>query len=88
MLQLKRISEMYGKKVFTESGDFFGTVEEVIITQSRIYSWKIVSEKNSILSRLFENSKGVIVQHNLIKAVQDIVIVNDIALPSNKQEED
>ena len=85
---MKKISEMYGMKVFTESGDFFGTVEEVIIIKSRVYGWKILSEKNSILSRFLGNVKGVIVPHNLVKAIQDIIIISDSAVPSNKQEED
>lgn len=79
---------MYGLKVFTEDGEFFGTVEELIITQSRINSWRISSTKNSILSRLLGNAKGVIVPHNLIEAIGGIIIINKNALPSNKQEED
>lgn len=86
MLQMKKISEMYGMKAFTESGDFFGTIEEVIITNSCIHSWRIISVKNSLLARLLGNSKGVIVPHNLIKAVGDIVIINNNALPSNKED--
>lgn len=79
---------MYDMKVFTESGEFFGTVEEVIISQSRINSWKVVSTKDSMLSRLLKNVKGVIVPHNLVKAVGDIIIISDSAFPSGKQEED
>ncbi|MCH8003851.1 MAG: PRC-barrel domain-containing protein [Nanoarchaeota archaeon] len=88
MLQMKKISETYGMKVYTESGDFFGTVEEVIITHSGIHGWKVVAEKNSGLSRLLGNVKGVIVPHKLIKAIQDIMIVYDNVFPSNKQGED
>ena len=75
-------------KVFTESGDFFGTVKEVIIIKSRVHGWKVIAEKNSKLRKFLGNIKGVIVPHNLIKAIQDIMIVYDNALPSNKQEED
>lgn len=79
---------MYDMEVFTESGEFFGTVEEVIISQSRINSWKVVSTKDSMLSRLLKNAKGVIVPHNLVKAVGDIIIISDSAFSSSKQEKD
>lgn len=88
MLQMKKISEMYGLDVFTESGDLFGTVKEVFIIQSRVHSWKITSAKQSIRSRVIGNAKGVIVPHSLVKAVGDIIIVYDGALPSYKQEKD
>ncbi len=86
MLQMKKISEMYGMKAFTEGGDFFGTIEEVIITHSPIHSWRMISVKNSLLNKLLGNAKGVIVPHNLIKAVGDIIIIDNNALPSNKED--
>lgn len=79
---------MYDTKAFIESGEFFGTVEDVIITKSTIYGWRISSAKDSILVELLGNAKGVIVPHNLIKAVGDIIIIDNSALPSNKEEED
>lgn len=88
MLRMKKITEMYGMKAFTESGEFFGTVEEVIITQSRIHGWRISSARNSMLSRVIGNAKGVIVPHNLIKDIGDIIIVHDSALPLHGHEED
>ena len=75
MLSLKLISEMYGMKVFTESGNFFGTVEEVIMTHSRIHHWQLTSPKKSILSKILGNAKGVTMPHNLVKAIRDVMIV-------------
>ena len=34
MLKMKRISETYDMKVFTDTGDYFGDVEEVILATS------------------------------------------------------
>ena len=75
MLSLELLSEMYGMKVYTESGDFFGTVEEVIISHSRIHSWQLTSPKKSILSKILGNAKGVTMPHNLVKAIQDVMII-------------
>ena len=75
MLSLKLISEMYDMKVYTESGNFFGTVEEVILTSSKVEKWQLVSAKKSILSKILGNAKGVTMPHNLVKAIQDIMII-------------
>lgn len=85
---MKKITEMYEMKAFTQSGEFFGTVEEAIIIHSKIYGWRISSTKKSILSNFLGNIKGVIVPHNLIKAIGDIIIVYDSAVPSHEQAED
>jgi len=86
MLELKRISAVYGMKIFTESGDFFGMVEEVVIINKRIDTWRITGEKNSLVSKLIKDTKGVLVSHKLIKAIGEIIIVYDAVIPPNKQE--
>jgi sporulation protein YlmC with PRC-barrel domain len=87
MLRMKRISETYDMKVFTDQGDYFGDVEEAIITHSKVYGWKVRASKNSFLSKVLGGAKGVIVPHQLVKAIGDIFIISRAALPSYTEPE-
>ena len=51
MLNMKRISESYEMKVFTDAGDYFGDVEEAILTQSKITGWRVRATIHYITSR-------------------------------------
>ncbi len=82
MLKMKQISETYDMKVFTETGDYFGDVEEAIITQTKVYGWRVRATKNSFLSKVLGSAKGVIVPHQLVKAIGDIVIIAKAAVPN------
>lgn len=82
MLKMKKISTTYDLRVFTDSGDYFGDVEDSIIAGNRVFGWKIKSTKNSFLSRILGSAKGVIVPHQLVKAVGDIIIISKTAIPS------
>ncbi|MGM5481436.1 MAG: PRC-barrel domain-containing protein [Nanobdellota archaeon] len=88
MLKMKRISETYDMRVFTDAGDYFGDVEESILTQSKIFGWKVRATKNSFLNKVLGSAKGVIVPHQLVKAVGDIMIISKTAIPSYKGEQE
>jgi len=87
MLKMKRISGTYDLKVFTDAGDYFGDVEDSQVQGNRISGWKIRSTKNSYLSQVLGSAKGVIVPHQLVKAVGDILIISRNAIPNNPSEE-
>lgn len=87
MLKMKRISETYDMKVFTDSGDYFGDVEESILTENKIFGWRVRSTKNSFLNKALGSAKGVIVPHQLVKSIGDIMIISKAAVPSYNQEE-
>jgi sporulation protein YlmC with PRC-barrel domain len=87
MLKMKRVSETYDLKVFTDSGDYFGDVEDSIIQTNKVSGWKIKATKNSFLSRVIGSAKGVIVPHQLVKAVGDILIISKNAVPTSGMEE-
>ncbi len=87
MLKMKKISETYDMKVFTDQGDYFGDVEDSILTQSKVFGWKIKATKNSFLAKVLGSAKGVIVPHQLVKAVGDILIISKAAVPSYPSEE-
>ena len=76
-------------KVFTDAGDYFGDVEEAIITMTKVAGWKVKATKESFLSRL-GSLKGVIVPHQLVKSIGDVMIISKASIPAYgpKEEED
>lgn len=87
MLKMKKISETYDMKVFTDTGDYFGDVEESILTSTKVFGWKVKATRNSFLTKVLGSAKGVIVPHQLVKAVGDILIISKTAVPSYPEEE-
>lgn len=87
MLKLERISETYDMKVFTDNGEYFGDVEEGIITKTKIHGWRVKATKNSYLSKVLGSARGVIVPHQLVKSIGDVMIISKAAVPSSGQEE-
>ncbi len=87
MLKMKRVSETYDMKVFTDSGDYFGDIEESILTSNKVFGWRVRATKNSFLTKVLGSAKGVIVPHQLVKAIGDILIISKAAVPSYSGEE-
>jgi sporulation protein YlmC with PRC-barrel domain len=86
MLNIKKISEALGKKVYTDSGDFFGDVEEVNLVSNKVESWRIrVSSK---ATNFFNGARGVIIPHNYVKSVGDVFIINTLAMPAQQEVSD
>lgn len=88
MLNMKRISETYEMKVFTDSGDYFGDVDEIILTQNKVSGWRVRATRNSFLSKVLGAAKGVIVPHQLVKSIGDIMIINKSAIPNYDPDEE
>jgi len=85
---MKRISETYDMRVFTDAGDYFGDIEESILTNTKIFGWKVRATKNSFLNKVLGSAKGVIVPHQLVKSIGDIMIISKSAVPSYNPDED
>lgn len=88
MLKLREISKMYGIKVYTDEGEYFGDIDEVIIQNNKIFGWRIKATRNSYLSKTISGAKGVIVPHQLVKAAGDILIISKAAIPSEAETEE
>ena len=86
-LNLRKVTDVYDMKVFTDQGDYFGDVEESIITMNKVFGWKIRSTKNSSLHQILGGVKGVIVPHQLVKAIGNIMIISKSAIPSYEDKE-
>jgi len=88
MLKMKKVSETYDLKVYTDSGDYFGDIEDGIVVGNKMSGWKIKATKNSFLSKVLGSAKGVIVPHQLVKAVGDILIISRSAVPTGSSSDD
>lgn len=86
MLNMQKVSETYDIKVFTDTGEYFGDVEEAILTKTKIFGWRVKSTKNSYLAKVLGSAKGVIVPHQLVKSMGDIMIISKAAIPSYTSE--
>ena len=86
-LKTKNITKTYDMEVFTDDGLYFGNIEEVMIASNRVYGWRVKATKNSYLTKVLGGAKGVIVPHNLVKAVGDVFIISRNAVPSYEDEE-
>ena len=87
MLQTKRVSELYNMRVFTDDGSYFGDIEECMISGNRVHGWRIRATKGSALTKILGGAKGVIIPHQLVKAVGDVVVINKAAIPSYDEEQ-
>ena len=88
MLKMKKISDTFDMKVFTDGGDYFGDIEEAILNASKVYGWRVRATKNSFLSKVLGSAKGVVVPHQLVKAMGDVMIISKAAVPSYSEEGD
>ena len=79
-MRVKKITEIVGTRVYTDSGDYFGEVEEANLLDNKVDGWRIKVGGNVV--SLVGGARGVIVPHNFVRAVSDIFIINKAALPS------
>ena len=79
-MRIKKISEVIGTKVYTDSGDYFGEIEEANLSENKIDGWRI-KVSGSVIS-LIGGARGVIIPHQFVRAISDVFIINKSALPS------
>lgn len=83
MLKMRRVSETYEMKVFTDNGDYFGDVEDTILSSNKVSGWRIKSTKGSVLSKVIGSARGVIVPHQMVRAVGDVLVISKNAVPTS-----
>ena len=82
-MRIKKISEVIGLKVYTDSGDYFGEIEEANLSENKVDGWRI-KVSGSMMS-LISGARGVIIPHQFVKAINDIFVISKSALPSQEQ---
>ena len=87
VLKTRNVTKTYDTEVFTDDGLYFGNIEEAMITSNRVSGWRVKATKNSYLTKVLGGAKGVIVPHNLVKAVGDVFIISKNAIPSYEESE-
>jgi len=85
MLKTKKISDVMNMAVYTDFGDYFGEVEESLIASNKVFGWKIKSTRKSYLSKVLGGAKGVIVPHQLVKSIGDIMIITRAEIPASEE---
>ncbi len=78
-MRIKKISEVIGTRVHTDSGEYFGEIEEVNLLENKIDGWRI--RVGGGVTSLIGGARGVIIPHQFVKAISDIFIINKTALP-------
>jgi len=86
MLKIKKVSEVLGKRVYTDSGEYFGEVEEVNLMENKVDSWriKVAGGMGSFLG----GARGVVIPHQFVKAIGDVCIVSKASLPIQEEREE
>lgn len=79
-MRVKKISEVMGVKVFTDSGDFFGEIEEANIHENKVDGWRI--KVGGGVTSLIGGARGVIIPHQFVRAIGDVFVISKTALPS------
>lgn len=85
MLKIKKVSEVLGKRVFTDTGDFFGEIEEVNLVENKIDGWRIRVARSA--GSFLGGARGVIVPHQFVKAIGDVVVISKAAIPERGMDE-
>jgi len=83
-MRVRKVTEVLGMRVYTDSGDFFGEVEEANLHENKIDGWRI-RVSGSIIS-LIGGARGVIIPHHFVKAISDVFIINKTALPAQESD--
>ena len=80
-MRIKKITDVIGTRVYTDSGDFFGEIEEANLSENKLEGWRI--RVGGSMVSLIGGAKGVIIPHQFVKAISDIFIINKTALPGS-----
>lgn len=79
-MRVRKITEILGLKVYTDAGDFFGEVEEANLFENKIDGWRI--RVGGGVASLIGGARGVIIPHQFVKAISDVMVISASALPS------
>jgi len=82
-IKIKKLSEVIGKRVYTDSGDFFGEVEEVNLVENKVDSWRI--KVSGGIGNFLGGARGVVIPHQFVKAIGDVCVISRASLPMQEE---
>lgn len=74
-------------KIFTDGGDFIGTVEEANLIDNKLDSWKVRIARDSGVSAMLSGARGLIIPHQYVKAFGEVVLISKAAIPEGELSE-
>lgn len=84
-VRVKKVSEVFGMPVYTDDGFYYGDIEESMLHGNKVIGWKVKATRMSQLSRVLGGARGVMVPHQMVKSVGDIMIISRAALPQQEE---
>lgn len=87
-INVKDLSEMFGKDVFTSDGNYCGQVidAQVALKRFRVRGLIVEAAKGSQLAGTLGKKKGIVIPYTLVEAIGDIVLTKPITTSSLKEE--
>ncbi|MCA9487433.1 MAG: PRC-barrel domain-containing protein [Nanoarchaeota archaeon] len=82
-MRIKKITDAIGLRVYTDRGDYFGEVEEANLFENKVDGWKI--RVGGAVTSLIGGARGVIIPNQFVRAISDIFIISQAALPNSEQ---
>jgi len=81
------VSDIRGKDIFTDKGLYCGKTEDVILDlqKFRVHAIVVNAAKGSYLAGVVGGKRGVIVPFQMIKAINDVVIIKHISAPVTEE---
>jgi sporulation protein YlmC with PRC-barrel domain len=86
-IKVASISSSFGKDVFTNKGMYCGKVEDVEadLKRFKVRSLVVRAAKESYISRMLGDKKGVIIPYPMVETIGDIIIIKHISLPAGEE---
>ncbi len=85
-IKIKKLSEVVGKRVYTDSGDYFGEIEEVNLVENKVDSWRIKVAGG--IGSFLGGARGVVIPHQFVKAIGDVCLISRASLPMQEESEE
>lgn len=87
-MNIRSLSDLMRKDVFTDKGLYCGKVNDVglDLDKFRVKSIVVNAERGSFIASMVGNKKGVVVPYPIVRSVGDIVIIKHVT-PGPLEEE-
>ena len=86
-IKVASASDTWSKDVFTDKGLYCGKVEdlECDLNRFKVRSLVVKALKESYLSKMIGNKKGLIIPFTMVEAIGDVIIVKHISAPIGEE---